>query len=292
MKIDPQCVPCLLKRVLFEARLTTAPEQTQTQVIKAACATLARVYTPQGSSAEIATHVHRAVYDALNDHDPYHGLKIRSTREALALVPTVERLITHSKDRLHASLLCATIGNMLDFGIEGAGTTPEALADVFHTLYHEGFGHDNYPALKKLLKSAHRILFFTDNCGEHVFDKILLRELHHTHPGIDITLVVKGVPILSDATLTDAAEIGLSEVATTIITTEDFAVGIPLHPLPPTLATALDTTDLVLAKGMANYESFSELTVRPITFLLRTKCPPIAASMELPLNISALKVYQ
>jgi damage-control phosphatase, subfamily I len=292
MKIDPQCVPCLLKRVLYETRLTNAPEQKRTAAVKAACAMLSETYSPQDSSAAIATRVHQAVYTALGNSDPYHDLKRRSTKEAIALTDTVERLIDSSDDRVKSSLLCSAIGNMLDFGIEGAGTTPEALATVFQELYRAGFGHDDYPALIRLLDTSRNVLFFTDNCGEHVFDKILCRELRRAYPGLKITVVVKGIPILSDATLQDATEIGFSEVVDAIMTTEAFAVGIPVNPVPARLAAALAQADLVIAKGMANYESFSEAPVRPIAFILRTKCPPIAASMGLPLNISALKVYK
>ena len=292
MKIDPQCVPCLLKRVLYETRLTTATEPQRTEAVKAACAVLAEAYSPQGSSAAIATRVHRAVYHALNNHDPYHDLKRRSTKEAIALTDTVERFIARSDDRVKSSLLCAAIGNMLDFGIEGAGTAPEALATVFQELYRKGFGHDDYPALSRHLAKARTLLFFTDNCGEHVFDKILCRELRQHYPDLKISLVVKGVPILSDATLSDVTDIGFSEVVDNILTTEAFAVGIPVDPIPHRLGSALSKADLIIAKGMANYESFSEALVKPVAFILRTKCQPIAASMKLPLNISALKVYE
>lgn len=292
MNIDPQCVPCLLKRVLFEADLTTVSEQQKTRAVQAACAVLAKEYDPHHCSAVIATRVHQAVYDILGDHDPYQDLKQRSTREALALAKTVEHLIDDSKDRLKTSLLCAVIANMLDFGIEGAGTTPEMLRSVFDRLYKEGFGYDDYPTFTKLLRSTHRLLFFTDNCGEHVFDKILCRELRRAYPRLSITLVVKGVPILSDATMADAKAIQFSESVDAILTTESFAVGVPVDPIPTSLFTALDTADLVLSKGMANYESLSEIRIHHIAHLLRTKCKPIAASLHLPVNISALKVVE
>jgi len=291
MNIDAQCVPCLLKRVLFETRLTMASELRKTQAVKDACRELAQHYSPQGCSAVIATKVHRAVYDALGDPDPYRDLKQRSTQEALSLAGSVERLLDGSEDRVRTSLLCAVIANMLDFGIDGAGTTPEMLSKVFTQLYNEGFGHDDYPVLERLLRRSRRLLFFTDNCGEHVFDKILCRELRRAYPSLTITLVVKGAPILSDATLEDASAVRFAEVVDTILTTESFAVGVPL-PLPASLARAVADADLVLSKGMANYESFSETAVRPIAHLLRTKCAPIAASMGLPVNISALKVYE
>ncbi len=290
MKIDAQCVPCLLKRVLFETGLASSSDSKKTKAVKEACRALSLHYDSRGCSAAIATAVHRAVYDALGTTDPYYDLKRRSTREAMGLMPTVERLLNESADRMKTSLLCAGIANMLDFGIEGAEATPEQLSQVFTRLYQEGFGHDDSPLLKQLLSRSRRLVFFADNCGEHVFDKVLCRELRRAYPDLSITLVVKGVPILSDATLEDAAAVGFSEVVSSVLTTEAFAVGVPV-PLPKIVASAVAGADLVLSKGMANYESLSETSIRPIAHLLRTKCAPIAASLGLPAHISVLKVY-
>jgi len=46
----------------------------------------------------------------------------------------------------------------------------------------------------------------------------------------------------------------------------------------------------LICKGMANYESFSETGYRPIAYLLRTKCNAIATSMNIALNVNAIKV--
>ena len=52
----------------------------------------------------------------------------------------------------------------------------------------------------------------------------------------------------------------------------------------------LEQADLIICKGMANYESFSETDYHPIAYLLRTKCSAIANSMNIPININAIKV--
>ena len=54
----------------------------------------------------------------------------------------------------------------------------------------------------------------------------------------------------------------------------------------------LNSVDLIICNGMANYESFSETNYLPIAYLLRTKCDAIASSMNLPLNINAIKLYE
>jgi damage-control phosphatase, subfamily I len=290
MKIQTECVPCLLKRILFETELSTTDPQRQAKALRAACAVLAKRYDATVCSASIATKVHQAVYHALQDTDPYQTLKQQSNTVAATLVPKVETLIKNANDPLKTSMICAIIGNIMDFGIDGSSAHPQMLADVFDRLYDEGLGHDDYEILKKLIGKAKHLILFTDNCGEIVFDKILCRELKTFNPGLHLTVVVKGAPILSDATMQDAQDIRLDEVVDELLTTGCFAVGVDFTKLPDKVKSALDKADLIIAKGMANYESFSETSYRPIAYLLRTKCSAIARSMHLPKNISAIKL--
>jgi uncharacterized protein with ATP-grasp and redox domains len=281
-----------MKRILFETELSSKGKKHQTASLRTACTLLAEHYDPEECSATIATKVHKGVYETLQDKDPYAGLKHTSNIIATSLVPKIEELITTSPDPLKTSMICAIIGNIMDFGIDGSSTHPQMLEEVFDTLYAEGLGYDDYQKLRNLLKNATHLVLFTDNCGEIVFDKILCRELKHLNPMLHVTAVVKGEPILSDATAEDAQEIKLHEVVDTLFTTGCFAVGVDFHHLPAEVTSALKHADVIIAKGMANYESFSETTFRPIAYLLRIKCNAIARSMNLPRNISAIKLYE
>ena len=292
IKIQSECLPCLLKRILFETELSTKEKKRQTKALRTACSLLAEHYDPEECSATIATKVHKGVYTALGDPDPYAGLKHTSNLIATSLVPKIEELIKTSSDPLKTSMICAIIGNIMDFGIDGSSAHPQMLEEVFDTLYAEGLGHDDYEKLRNLIKNATHIVLFTDNCGEIVFDKILCRELKHFNPKLHITAVVKGESILSDATIKDAQEIKLHEVVDTLFTTGCFAVGVDFPRLPAEVTSALKHADVIIAKGMANYESFSETTYKPIAYMLRTKCNAIARSMSLPRNISAIKLYE
>jgi uncharacterized protein with ATP-grasp and redox domains len=292
MKIQTECLPCLLKRILFETELSTKDTKRQTAAMRTACKLLAESYDPEECSAIVATKIHKGVYHVLEDLDPYAELKHISNTVASSLVPKVEALIKSSSDPLRTSMLCSIIGNIMDFGIDGSSAHPRMLEEVFDRLYSEGLGHDDYKKLRILLKQATHVVLFTDNCGEIVFDKILCRELKVFNPALRITAVVKGEPVLSDATRKDADEIRLSEVVDELFTTGCFAVGVDFKKLPSEVTNALKQADIILVKGMANYESFSETTYRPIAYLLRTKCNAIARSMNLPRDISAIKIYE
>ena len=291
MKIQPECVPCLFKRILFEINQSTNDVQKKDNALKAAALAFSKSYSHHGCSADIATQVHRATYDALEDNDPYKKLKEMSNMIAISLLPKVEKMISTSSDPLKTSLLCSIVGNALDFGIDGGSDHPDSLVDKFMDLYIEGFGFDDIDTIKAMLKTSSHILYFTDNCGEIVFDKIVCRELRKQFPQLKITLVVKGIPILSDATQDDTEFVHFSEVIDEILTTGCYAVGLDLQHIPDRLKAYMEKCDLIICKGMANYEVFSETSHHPIAYFMRSKCEPIARSMKVPVHRNIAKLY-
>jgi uncharacterized protein with ATP-grasp and redox domains len=292
MKIQTECVPCLIKRIIFETDQSTNDIKKKTKTIQKTCKLLSELYDPNVCSASIATKVHKIAYESLGDEDPYRELKIASNKIAETIIPRCEELISYSDDPLRISMICSIIGNMLDFGISGASDSPEHLSEIFEEIFAEDLGHDDSDEVKEILLKSKHVVLFTDNCGEIVFDKILCRELKIFNPNIFLTLVVKGKYILSDATMDDVVELGFDEVVDEILTTGCFAVGFDIEKIPPDLEKILEKSDLILCKGMANYEAMSETDYRPVAYLLRTKCTAIANSMELPLNIDAVKLYK
>ena len=292
MKIQPECLPCLLRRVLYEVEIGTDDAKLASDALIAAVKTLSEVFSPSRCSAEIATHVHRTVYEKLGNNDPYRKLKEKSNEVALSLLPKVERVIDETEDPLKAAMVCSIIGNILDFGIKGGSGSPEDLFKVFDKYFSEGLGYDDYGKLHSILLNSKKVVLVTDNCGEIVFDKVLCRELKRFNPGTHLTLVVRGAPVLSDATIEDAERLGFDEVVDEVQTTGSFAVGFDIHSIPERLKKTLEEADVIVCKGMANYEVFSETSYKPVAYLLRTKCTAIARSMNLPLNVSAIKVYE
>ncbi|HDO19134.1 MAG TPA: DUF89 family protein [Thermoplasmatales archaeon] len=292
MKIQPECVPCLIRRSLYEIELHTKDSKKACDAILAAIKALVDVYNPSLCSAEIATIVHKAVYNALETRDPYREVKERSNRVALSILPKIERIVMESEDPLRASVICSIIGNILDFGIEGGSKSPEDLLHDFDKYLREGLGHDDYGKMKDIISNSRRIVLVTDNCGEIVFDKVLCREIKRFNPDLFLSLVVRGEPILSDATREDVVRLGFEEVVDEVLDTGTFAVGLDLKNIPKRLARAFESSDLIICKGMANYEVFSELNYKPIVYLLRTKCTAIARSMGLKLGINAIKIYE
>ncbi len=136
MKIQTECVPCLLKRIIFEAKQSTDDKTLQTKAIRNTCKMLSEIYDPNECSAIIATKVHKMVYETLNDEDPYAELKIDSNLIAKSLLPKMEEFIKKSDDPLKTSMICSIVLNLIDFGIEGASTDHKMLKDIFEKIYY------------------------------------------------------------------------------------------------------------------------------------------------------------
>ena len=288
MKIKAECVPCLLNRILYETNLVESSKALK--ILEDACKIIGTYELEKSCSAIVATKVHKATYDSLENSDPYKDIKTRCNQAALALVPKAQDLVEKSDDSLKAAILISIIGNILDFGIPSSPESPEKLAETFDSLVDEGLLVDDTEIIRKYLKEGKRILYFADNCGEIVFDKILIKELKKFP--IHFIYVVRGEPILTDATMDDVKELGIHELVDSVLTTGCYAVGVDFENMGGDLRFALDECDLIVAKGMGNYETFSETDYRPIAYLLRTKCAPVARNMGLDMNINVAKVYE
>lgn len=288
MKITPECFPCLLRRSLYETNLVN-PELGY-EAMKTAADVLLCEFGENANSAEVATKVHRAVYDLLGTDDPYKEIKRRCNDIALKLYPRAEELVRGSEDPFKAAVICSIAGNVLDFGIASKIGGPEELESVFEDLYSEGLGHDDTPRIKEMLSESEEVLLFGDNAGEIVFDRLLIKEMKEF--GGRVSYVVRGEPILTDATMEDALEFHLDELADEVLTTNAFAVGVDFDRLGSTLMGKLEGGDLIICKGMANWESFSDQDYRPIAYLARAKCMPIAESMGVPPDRSSAKLFE
>lgn len=286
--MSPECVPCLIRRVLFEAEEVDGSKSVE--AVRNAAEMLGELFGEDVCSATVATQVHRRTYEILGTEDPYKDLKKKSNEIALELYPSAEKLVKSSKNPLRDAFLCAIVGNMLDFGIGTGYDHPEKLKKEFKNLLSEGLGHDDAPRIRALLRKSDSVVYLADNCGEIVLDRLALRELREF--GINLTLVIKEKPILTDATMKDVAGLGIEKLVDRIVEAPGFAVGIDLDSLKRPFGRVLRDADLILAKGMANFESLSETNIAPIAYLLRTKCDPVANAMGLEEDINAVKLFE
>jgi uncharacterized protein with ATP-grasp and redox domains len=143
--------------------------------------------------------------------------------------------------------------------------------------------------VKDILRNAKHVIYLFDNCGESQLDKLLIREIKKN--GTKVTGIVRGEPILNDVAMSDALRIGLDKELDAIYTTSEFRIGIDMKALDKRLQKEIASADLMIAKGMANFESLSDQEVPiPLVYILRSKCPPVADALGIPIGINAVAV--
>lgn len=278
MKSSPQCAPCLLNRVLYEAELSTKDMDKRYRAVQGGLEFLNENFRSGADAIEISTGIHRKAYAILGDPDPYRELKDLSNELSAAMIPEAREILAlkEPEQRFRTTVLATIIGNTFDFGVQGHNVETTDFHAFFDRMLKQGLDIDDSDAIAKLAKNG-EVVYLADNCGEIYFDELLIEELKAM--GARVTLVVRGDNILTDATMEDVIRMSLDKKVDRVLTTGSNAVGVNLKEAPTDLITALKSASVIISKGMANYESLSDAEFRNIAYLLRAKCEPVAASI-------------
>jgi uncharacterized protein with ATP-grasp and redox domains len=289
MRVHPDCVPCLMKRVVFQSKLPGNGRERQS--VEAALKTYADILSFDMNSAKSATLVHRSSYDAMGVKDPYLELKVRADDVAGEYLDDLAKEIEGSADPFATAVKVSVIGNIMDFGSGIAIDDPDEFRRLFPELMGQDIEYDDTKIIREILKEASSVIYLFDNCGEVQFDKLLIREIRRM--GKRVVGVVRGEPILNDVSLEDAHRIGLDKEVDCLLTTGGFAIGIDMEKIGPELKEELSRAGLVIAKGMANYESLSDEHLGvPIAYIMKAKCWPVADSLKVIKGSNVVRVAQ
>jgi uncharacterized protein with ATP-grasp and redox domains len=272
MKIHDRCYDCLLSRILYECRLSTRDEGKIGHVLSDCRALLNTFRGSPHPASLVASAAHRMAYEMLRDPDPYLRIKEASTLEAIRACQAVRQTLSGFRDYALASV----IANTFDYGVSSHRVTDD-FRTFFDHEFRKGFLIDDTERMKDL---AREVVYFTDNAGEIIFDRLFIE--HLTVTGSHVTVAVKGAPILNDATMDDAKRAGLHRIAS-VTHTGSGDIGVNLGKIPPDLQKAIDRCSLIIAKGMANYEALTEYGgLPPTAYLMAVKCPTISESIGVP----------
>lgn len=206
--------------------------------------------------------------------DLYDEQKAQATEQARRYLPYCDASINESGDPFVALLKTAVVGNVIDLAAEVSFDLHEAI----HSVYDTPFAHDDADALRNALASAQTLLYIGDNAGEHIFDALTIRHLQKLYPDLRVTYLVRGNPIINDVTIQEALEAGFDRFCTVCDS------GVPTPGFVYELATPearhlFDSSDVIIAKGMGNYECMTPQRREKICFLLKVKCSVVASSL-------------
>lgn len=262
-----ECYPCFLRQALEAAQMAEANHNQKAAIIQKTL-DLMKHLPIDATPPAIGAKVHQVVREVTGKNDPYQQVKHASTTKALSMLPALINYLNLSQDRLETAIRLSIAGNIIDFG----PNQDFNLEQVVNRVLTQDFAINDYEQLQQNLKAADSVLILGDNAGETVFDRLLIENLPKP-----VTYAVRGGPVINDATYEDAVAVGIHHVAK-IIDNGTQIPGTVLSECSPAFQAAFNTADLILAKGMGNYETLSR-TPGPIYFLLQVKCPVIGTDV-------------
>jgi uncharacterized protein with ATP-grasp and redox domains len=222
---------------------------------------------PGQTPPEAAAILYPALSEMLGEEDLYVRQKQESIRRAEALLPFVEEKIAAAADPLDAALRAAVAGNVIDFATEVSFELEEEIERIFEA----EFAIDHKRAFLRRLAGARHLVVLGDNAGEHCFDKVMIRVFREAFPALEVDYFVRGRPIINDVTLAEAEAIGMGEVARIVDSGVD-TPGFLIERASTEARERYERADLILAKGMGNFECMESWADGRVFFLFKVKC--------------------
>ncbi|WP_297813749.1 ARMT1-like domain-containing protein [uncultured Helicobacter sp.] len=226
----------------------------------------------------LAVLVYDKICNALNNSEPYGAIKIASIQKARLykqrFLESLQKKVinqTSTKEILEFAIRICVLGNVLDYGAQ----THFDLEEQARKILESPFAFFDLESFMYALKSAKKLTMIADNAGENEFDEILLYALRVLYPALEIFYFVRGAEIINDITLrdlkkTDSNIFNLVEVIDSGVMSPGFIESLACI----NAKTIYKEADLILAKGMGNFESMENLAKqdRRVFFLFKIKC--------------------
>jgi len=249
--LSATCISCLVRRQ-YKLIQNFDDEVKKAEYMKEVLDTLQNM--GEGEASPVATErmdrrfteyfgVNRSFEEAKKK---YNDLLLEKEDELMAEVEA-------SDDRLLTALKLSRIGNYIDFGALAA-VEEETLSDLIKRAPNDEIDGATYERFVKDLGNASKMIFIPDNCGEIVFDKILLRVIREEYPELELTALVRGRPVLNDVTEEDALYVGIDKICPVMSNGSGIA-GNFIPDLSDEVVSFLRSADLIVAKGQGNFET-------------------------------------
>lgn len=214
-------------------------------------------------------------------------------KKALEIYPELKKIIYGENESLLIAVKLSIIGNIIDFGvgslikkidknINSRNIQEELIYIVEDILKNGSFKIFNWENFCCSVKDSKKIVYIADNCGEIVFDRLLIEML-----GSDkITLIVRSKPMLNDITIKEASSIFENTKISNIIEDGSYTPmpGFSFNYASEKSINLIEEADLIISKGMGNFESLINESDERYYFLMVSKCDVISEYLGVDLN--------
>ena len=277
VRLKPECISCLLKsRLDFAAEDT--PVEKKIEYMQKVLRAISELELHESAPVVVRT-INQIQKEMFGVSEDFTDVKVYFNNLMMSKVPELQKNLNESDDALELAIQYAITGNYIDFGAMNH-VDESILQKYMDDAKNIVVNADEYAMLQNDIEKAKSIVYLTDNCGEVVLDKLLMEEIGKRNPKAKITAVVRGADVLNDATLVDAEQVKLYEVAEVIGNGSDIA-GTFIDSISDETKQLLDNADVILAKGQANFETMQECGLN-VYYIFMCKCEMFAKRFGVP----------
>lgn len=267
MKLSAYCMNCLVKRQL-ENIANLEDEELKSNYMKRILYTISQA-NEQDTAPVIVAKINKIHQEYIGESYSFDALKKQYNTMMLQKEEDIWNKIQDSEDSLLEALKYSRAGNYIDFGAMES-VDDEKLNSLLESVRQEQIDGIEYQAFTEQLKSAGELVYLTDNCGEVVLDKLLIKCISSKYPQIHVTVIVRGEKVINDATMEDARMVGLTEVADVIGNGTEIA-GTCLEKIDIKAKECIEAADVIISKGQGNFETLNGCGLN-IYYLFLCKC--------------------
>lgn len=274
MNIKPDCLVCIYNQALKTTKLLELDDKKAGEIMFKVAEALPS-FSMQNTPPQIAKETYALIEKETKLKDPLKKIKKEAIKEAKSFVPFLEKKIKNSKNGLYTAIKIAVAGNVIDFGAK----EQFELKDTINSIFHKKFAINEFKDLEKKLKKSKSLVILADNAGENIFDVLLAKTIKKLYPKIEIHYFVRGKPIINDVTKNDVKNSNIKKYAK-VIDTKVPTPGFDLQYASKKSLKIYHKADIVISKGMGNYESLYKITKREVFYLFKVKCNVVADSIN------------
>jgi hypothetical protein len=235
---------------------------------------------------ELSSLIYDKYYEFYDDEDLFENEKMNANQMFLEMYEDLLDFCFSTEDPLYTAFKLSTFCNLLDFGIKNY--FGELEWEIESLTKSRNFAVDDYKKFLDKIEDANNLLFVHDKAGEIVLDKILIKVVKNKYPNLIIHSAVKSRPIMTDATLKDAIEVGLKEVSIPLESGSIYP-GTILSKTDVDFRNIFENADVVISKGQENYEGlYGEFN--KVFFLLTAKCKSVAKDLNVEIGELVFKL--
>lgn len=267
VRLNSQCIRCLVKKQMENFDNNIAENQ-KVQYMQEVLKIIAQAGPSEGGPV-ISGRIFELQKRMFGEKVDYKPIKHLYNQMMLDMEYEISQKIENSEDPLKQALKYAMTGNYIDFGAL-SNVDNEKLMELLEQAGKNAVSQEEYQALREDLKRGGKLVYLTDNCGEVVLDKLLIKQLKKEYPDLDITVIVRGQEVLNDATMEDAKQIGMTDIVKVIGNGSDIA-GTYEEEISREALDMINQADVIIAKGQGNFETLWGCG-RNIYYMFLCKC--------------------